>query len=122
MVKFSANLTMMFNEVDFPERFERAAKAGFKGVEYLFPYKWDKQQLAELLNKYGLEQVLHNLPAGDWLSGERGIACLMKPLVSSVWGSASKMAFNDFSDTSCSFPQYYFTVLRKACPNSYSVR
>jgi hydroxypyruvate isomerase len=74
--KFSANLTTMFNEVDFLERFERAAKAGFKGVEYLFPYEWDKQQLAELLNKYGLEQVLHNLPAGDWLSGERGIACL----------------------------------------------
>ena len=76
MLKFSTNLTMMFNEVDFPERFERAAKAGFKGVECLFPYKWDKQQLAELLNKYGLEQVLYDLPAGDWLSGEWGIACL----------------------------------------------
>ena len=76
MLRFSANLTMMFNEVDFLERFERASKAGFKGVEYLFPYEWDKEQLAESLDKHGLEQVLHNLPAGDWAAGERGIACL----------------------------------------------
>jgi len=76
MVKFSANLTMMFNEVDFLGRFERASRAGFKGVEYLFPYNWKKEQLVEELGKYGLEQVLHNLPAGDWAAGERGIACL----------------------------------------------
>jgi len=76
MPKFSANLTMLFNEVDFLERFECAAKAGFKGVEYLFPYGWSKEKLAERLNQYGLVQVLHNLPAGDWQAGERGIACL----------------------------------------------
>jgi len=76
MLKFSANLTMMFNEVDFTDRFGRAAKAGFKGVEYLFPYGWSKEQLAHELGKHGLEQVLHNLPAGNWQSGERGIACL----------------------------------------------
>lgn len=76
MPKFSANLTMIFNEVDFLDRFERAAKAGFKGVEYLFPYAWSKEKLAERLNRYGLVQVLHNLPAGDWQAGERGIACL----------------------------------------------
>ena len=76
MLKFSANLTMMFNEVDFLGRFERASRAGFKGVEYLFPYEWSKEQLAEELDKHGLEQVLHNLPAGDWPAGERGIACL----------------------------------------------
>ena len=76
MLKFSANLTMMFNEVDFPDRFERASGAGFKGVEFLFPYAWDKEELAEKLEKYGLEMVLHNLPAGDWPAGERGIACL----------------------------------------------
>ena len=76
MPKFSANLTMMFNEVDFLERFEQASRAGFKGVEYLFPYEWGKEQLAEELAKHGLEQVLHNLPVGDWLAGERGIACL----------------------------------------------
>jgi hydroxypyruvate isomerase len=74
--KFSANLTMLFNEVDFLDRFEKAAKAGFKAVEYLFPYAWKKEQLVERLGAYGLIQVLHNLPAGDWNKGERGIACL----------------------------------------------
>lgn len=76
MPKLSANLTMLFNEVDFLDRFEQAARAGFKGVEYLFPYAWDKKQLAERLNKHGFVQVLHNLPAGNWQAGERGIACL----------------------------------------------
>ena len=76
MPKFSANLTMQFNEVDFVNRFARAAKAGFKGVEYLFPYAWSKEQLVNELGQHGLQQVLHNLPAGDWQAGERGIACL----------------------------------------------
>ena len=67
---------MMFNEVDFLGRFERAARAGFKGVEYLFPYGWPKEQLVDELGKHHLKQVLHNLPAGDWRTGERGIACL----------------------------------------------
>lgn len=76
MPKFSANLTMLFNEVDFLDRFEKAANAGFKGVEYLFPYTWKKERLVEKLGACGLTQVLHNLPAGDWNAGERGIACL----------------------------------------------
>jgi hydroxypyruvate isomerase len=76
MLKFSANLTMMFNEIDFLERFARASRSGFKGVEYLFPYEWEKEKLVEELDKHGLEQVLHNLPAGNWPAGERGIACL----------------------------------------------
>jgi len=76
VLKFSANLTMMFNEVDFLSRFERASRAGFMGVEYLFPYEWKKELLAEQLDKYKLKQVLHNLPAGDWGAGERGVACL----------------------------------------------
>lgn len=76
MPKFAANLTMLFNEHDFLDRFQAAADAGFKGVEYLFPYAYDKQQLAEQLQKNGLTQVLHNLPAGDWDGGERGIAVL----------------------------------------------
>ena len=76
MIRLSANLSMLFNEVDFPDRFERAAKVGFKGVEYLFPYPWPKEELAGRLAKLGLEQVLFNLPAGDWQAGERGIACL----------------------------------------------
>jgi hydroxypyruvate isomerase len=76
MPKFCANLTMMFNEVDFLARFERASTAGFKAVEYMFPYDWPKDQLADTLASNGLEQVLHNLPAGDWTAGERGLACL----------------------------------------------
>ena len=75
MTKLAANLTMMFNEVDFLDRFASAADAGFKGVEYLFPYAYPKEQLAEKLAKHGLVQALHNLPAGDWAKGERGIAC-----------------------------------------------
>ena len=75
MPKFAANLTMMFGDVAFPERFARAADAGFSGVEYLFPYEFDRQMLADLLGRHGLSQVLHNLPAGDWAAGERGIAC-----------------------------------------------
>jgi len=76
MPKFSANLTMLFTDVDFLKRFERAARAGFTAIEYLFPYPWDKNQLVNELAKYSLQQVLHNLPAGDWQAGERGIACL----------------------------------------------
>jgi hydroxypyruvate isomerase len=76
MPRFDANLTMLFNELDFLDRFEAASEAGFEGVEYLFPYAYPKHQLAELLQRHGLMQVLHNLPAGDWVRGERGIACL----------------------------------------------
>jgi hydroxypyruvate isomerase len=75
MPKLAANLTMLYNEIDFLDRFEAAAKSGFTGVEYLFPYAYPKEQLAELLAKHKLTQVLHNLPAGDWSAGERGIAC-----------------------------------------------
>jgi len=74
MPKFAANLTMLFNELEFLARFEAAAKAGFRGVEYLFPYAYPKEALAAELSKYQLSQVLHNLPAGDWAAGERGIA------------------------------------------------
>ena len=76
MPRLAANLTMLFNEVDFPDRFEAASRAGFVGVEYLFPYAYDKDMLAEKLHGNGLTQALHNLPAGDWDAGERGIACL----------------------------------------------
>jgi hydroxypyruvate isomerase len=75
MPKFAANLTMLWNELEFLARFEAAAAAGFRGVEYLFPYPFPKQRLAEELSKHQLVQVLHNLPAGDWAAGERGIAC-----------------------------------------------
>ena len=75
MPRFAANLTMLFNELPFLDRFEAAHDAGFKGVEYLFPYGFEKEALAERLQQFGLTQVLHNLPAGDWDKGERGIAC-----------------------------------------------
>jgi hydroxypyruvate isomerase len=76
MPRFAANLTLMFNEVGFLDRFQAAAKAGFAGVEYLFPYPYAVQDLVDRLKAYGLTQVLHNLPAGDWDKGERGIAIL----------------------------------------------
>ncbi|MGC8119482.1 hydroxypyruvate isomerase [Marinobacter sp. VGCF2001] len=76
MPRFAANLSMLFTEVPFLERFARARRAGFRGVEYLFPYEWPAEQLAERLQSNGLEQVLFNLPPGDWAAGERGIACL----------------------------------------------
>ncbi len=75
MIRLAANLTMLYNEIDFLDRFDAAAKSGFSAVEYLFPYAYPKEQLAERLAKHKLTQVLHNLPAGDWAGGERGIAC-----------------------------------------------
>ena len=76
MPKFAANLTMLFNELPFLDRFAAAKAAGFGGVEFLFPYEFEKVALREKLDRYGLVQVLHNLPAGNWAAGERGIAVL----------------------------------------------
>lgn len=76
MPKFAANLTMLFNEVPFLNRFERAHHAGFQAVEFLFPYAYSATEIRQLLDQYKLNLVLHNLPAGNWDSGERGIACL----------------------------------------------
>lgn len=76
MPKFAANLTMLFQEVEFLDRFSLAAKAGFQGVEYLFPYAWSAAELKVRLTEHSLQQVLFNLPPGDWNAGERGIACL----------------------------------------------
>src|SRR5690606_24097720 len=75
MTKLAANLTMLFNEVPFMDRFEQAAKNGFKGVEFLFPYDFPAADVAAKLKENNLEMVLHNLPAGNWGGGERGIAC-----------------------------------------------
>jgi hydroxypyruvate isomerase len=75
MPKLAANLTMLYNEVDFLDRFAAAARSGFDAIEYLFPYPYPKEQLADRLHEHRLTQVLHNLPAGDWAKGERGIAC-----------------------------------------------
>jgi len=75
MPKFNANLSMMFNEVPFLERFGAAAKAGFKGVEFLFPYDFRPQQIRDELDRHRLEMVLFNMPPGDFAAGDRGLAC-----------------------------------------------
>ncbi len=76
MPKFAANLTMLFTEAPFLDRFERAAKAGFQAVEFLFPYPFATADIKARLDAHQLTLVLHNLPAGDWDAGERGIAIL----------------------------------------------
>lgn len=75
MPKFAANLTLLFTEVPFPDRFERAARAGFEAVEFQFPYAFAADDIRQRLDANGLTLVLYNLPAGDWDAGERGIAC-----------------------------------------------
>jgi len=76
MPKLAANLTMLFTEQPFMERFAAAASAGFSGVEYLFPYAFEAGEIAQALEQNGLTQALFNLPPGDWDKGERGLACL----------------------------------------------
>jgi len=76
MLLFAANISMLFAEVDFRYRFAEASKAGFRAVELQFPYQHSVSMLAEQLRRHQLSQVLLNLPAGDWSTGDRGIACL----------------------------------------------
>lgn len=76
MPRLAANLSMMFNELPFLDRFEAAAKAGFKAVEFLFPYEFPAAELKSRLDGAGLKQVLFNMPPGDWAGGERGLASL----------------------------------------------
>lgn len=76
MPQFAANLSMLYNDVDFLDRFAAAAADGFTAVEYLFPYAYASGELAARLKAHGLRQVLFNAPPGNWEAGERGIACL----------------------------------------------
>ena len=76
MPRFAANLTLMFTEVPFLDRFAQAAEAGFEAVEFLFPYDHPPEAVAERLTTHGLTQALFNLPPGDWAAGERGLAAL----------------------------------------------
>src|SRR6185369_6415759 len=76
MPRFAANLSMLYPELEFLDRFEAAARDGFKGVEFLFPYACEAGDLAARLKAHGLQQVLFNAPPGDWERGERGLACL----------------------------------------------
>jgi hydroxypyruvate isomerase len=75
MPRFAANLSMLFTESPFLERFRAAAEAGFGAVEFMFPYEFSARDIATALKDNGLELVLHNLPAGDWARGDRGVAC-----------------------------------------------
>ena len=75
MTTFAANLSMLFTEVPFLERFGRAARAGFRHVECQFPYEATPEAIKAELEAHGLSLILHNLPAGHWAAGERGIAC-----------------------------------------------
>src|SRR6202042_2260081 len=76
MPSFAANLTLMFNEVPFLDRFEAAAMAGFTAVEFLFPYAYPASEIGKRLNDNGLTQALFNLPPGNWDAGEKGFAAL----------------------------------------------
>lgn len=76
MPRFAANLSMLYTEHDFLDRFAAAAEDGFKAVEFLFPYAWPAAVLAQRLRDHGLRQVLFNAPPGAWDAGERGLACL----------------------------------------------
>ena len=76
MPRFAANLTLMFTEVPFLDRFAAAARAGFEAVEFLLPYDHPPEDVAERLRRHGLAQALFNLPPGDWGKGERGLAAL----------------------------------------------
>lgn len=76
MLRFAANLSQLYGEHSFLDRFAAAAADGFEGVEYRGPYEHPKDEVAAILRRHGLTQVLFNLPAGDWAGGERGIACL----------------------------------------------
>lgn len=76
MPRFAANLSMMFNERPFLDRFDAAARAGFKGVEFLFPYEHPASEIRRHLHENGLTQVLFNMPPGDWSKGERGLTAL----------------------------------------------
>jgi hydroxypyruvate isomerase len=76
MLRFTANLTMLFNDVPFLERFAAAARAGFKGVEFKDPFACSQQDVVAAVRDSSLEPVLFNMPAGDWAGGERGIGCI----------------------------------------------
>ena len=99
MPRFAANLSMMFNEVPFLDRFALAAKAGFKGVEFLFPYEHPAADIAARLKDNGLQQVLFNAPAGDFAKGERGMAAI--PGKQSAFRESIKLALEYATTLAC---------------------
>jgi hydroxypyruvate isomerase len=93
MPRFAANLSMLFTEHPFLDRFEQAAQAGFQAVEFLFPYAFDAAAIRQRLDAHQLKLVLHNLPAGDWAAGERGIGCLPDRMAEFRAGVAQAVAY-----------------------------
>lgn len=98
MPRFAANLSMLYNEHAFLDRFEAAAQDGFQAVEYLFPYAFEAQELARRLAGHGLRQVLFNAPPGDWEAGERGLACLPGREAEFRAGFANALAYAEALD------------------------
>ncbi|WP_298961265.1 2-oxo-tetronate isomerase [uncultured Methylobacterium sp.] len=93
MPRFAANLTLMFTEVPFLDRFAAAAEAGFTAVEFLFPYDHPPEAVGERLSRHGLTQALFNLPPGDWAAGERGLAALPDRLAELQGGVETALAY-----------------------------
>ena len=93
MPRFAANLSMLFADLPWADRFAAAAHAGFRAVEVQFPYELPAATLRSLLDAHGLQMVLHNLPAGDWAGGERGIACLPDRVVEFRQGVQTALAY-----------------------------
>lgn len=93
MVRFAANLSMLFTELAFLDRFQAASQAGFSGVEYLFPYDYPARELKRRLDENGLQQVLFNLPPGNWDEGDRGIACHPERIEEFRAGVATAIAY-----------------------------
>jgi len=93
MAQLAANLSMLFTEHTFLERFEAAANAGFKAVEYLFPYDFSATQIKQALDKHQLVQALFNAPPGDWGAGDRGIACLVGREAEFARGIATALSY-----------------------------
>jgi hydroxypyruvate isomerase len=96
--KFAANLSFLYQERAFLDRFAAASEDGFKAVEYLAPYAEPKERIAELLEQYGLTQALFNVPSGDWAAGERGIACLPQRVEQFRVGVLSALDYADVLD------------------------
>jgi 2-dehydrotetronate isomerase len=99
MLRFAANLTFLYGENAFSDRFAAAARDGFAAVEYLFPYEYPAQQVAEWLKAHGLAQVLFNAPPGNWAAGDRGIASL--PGREAEFRAAIQTALNYAQKLSC---------------------
>lgn len=101
MPRFAANLTMMFTEEPFLDRFAAAARAGFSAVEFLFPYEHPPEALGERLSRHGLTQALFNLPPGDWAKGERGLAALPERFGELQNGVGQALAYAEASGVRC---------------------